>query len=78
MPAATSVQKLYLKVPSQTSEVFRRVSAFLSIFRGNIPVTFYDEEAKTAFRGVNFGATVNDFTLTELRELLGDEAVVVK
>ena len=43
-----------------------------------MPVTFYDEAAKTAFRGVNFGAAVNDFTLTELRELLGDTAVVVK
>ncbi len=75
---AVPVQKLYLKVPSQTSESFRRVSAFLSIFRGNVPVTFYDEAAKTAFRGVNFGAAVNDFTLTELRELLGDAAVVVK
>ncbi len=76
--SAVPVQKLYLKVPSQTSESFRRVSAFLSIFRGNVPVTFYDEAAKTAFRGVNFGAAVNDFTLTELRELLGDAAVVVK
>lgn len=73
-----SVQKLYIKVPSQSSEAFRRVAAFLSIFRGNIPVTFYDNEAKTAFRGVNFGASVNDFTLKELREILGDAAVVVK
>jgi len=77
-PTSAPVQKLYLKVPSQTSEAFHRVSAFLGIFRGNVPVTFYDEAAKTAFRGVNFGAAVNDFTLTELRELLGDSAVVVK
>lgn len=73
-----SVQKLYLKVPSQSSEEFHRVSAFLNIFRGNVPVTFYDEEAKTAFRGANFGTAVNAFTLAELREILGDEAVVVK
>lgn len=73
-----SAQKLYLKVPSQSSEVFRRVCAFLSIFRGNVPVTFYDDEAKTAFRGANFGAAVNDFTLSELREILGEAAVVVK
>lgn len=76
--AEGSVQKLYIKVPSQSSAAFRRVAAFLSIFRGNIPVTFYDNEAKNAFRGVNFGAAVNDFTLKELRDILGDAAVVVK
>ncbi len=72
------VQKLYLRVPSQSSEAFRRVCAFLCIFRGKVPVTFYDEEKKTAFRGTDFGAVINDFTLTELREILGDASVVVK
>lgn len=76
--APEHTQKLYIKVPSQNSAAFRRASAFLSIFPGNIPVTFYDEEAKTAFRGINFGALVNDFTLRELRDILGDTAVVVK
>ena len=72
------VQKLYLRVPSQSSEAFRRVCAFLCIFRGKVPVTFYDEEKKTAFRGTDFGGVINDFTLTELREILGDASVVVK
>ena len=60
------------------SDEFRRAQAFISIFRGNVPVTVYDAAAKTASHMTGAGARVDDFTIGELREILGDDAVVVK
>lgn len=70
--------RLYLKVPSMESNELRRAQAFISIFRGNVPVTVYDAAAKTASHMTGAGARVDDFTIGELREILGDDAVVVK
>jgi len=70
--------KLYLKVPGADSEEFRRVSAFLSIFRGTVPVVLYDSQTKKYSALKGSGAAVNEFTVNELREILGDENVVIK
>ena len=77
-PAQGANVRLYLKVPSMESDEFRRAQAFISIFRGNVPVTVYDAAAKTASHMMGAGARVDDFTIGELREILGDDAVVVK
>lgn len=70
--------KLYLKVPSFNSEEFSRINAFISIFKGTVPVVIYDEETKKASALKSFGALVNDFTVGELSEILGKENVVIK
>ena len=70
--------RLYLKVPSESSPLYGRTQAFLKIFRGNVPVILYCEQEKHAQKLVGSGAAVNDFTLNELKELLGEESVVVK
>jgi len=70
--------KLYLKVPSFESDEFLRISAFLSIFKGSVPVVVYDSSTKKASALTGGGACVNDFTMGELKEILGDEAVVIK
>ncbi len=77
-PSQGANARLYLKVPSMESDEFRRAQAFISIFRGNVPVTVYDAAAKTASHMTGAGARVDDFTIGELREILGDDAVVVK
>ncbi len=70
--------KLYLKVPSFDSEEFRRVNAFLSIFKGSVPVVLYNASTKKASALQCGGATVNEFTVEELREILGADNVVIK
>ena len=73
-----SEMKLYLKVPSTESEEFARVSAFLSIFSGTVPVVIYDSSKSKAVAMKGSGATVTAFTVGELREMLGSENVVIR
>ena len=70
--------KLYLKIPSEESGEFSRVMAFLSIFKGTVPVVIYNDKTKKASALTGSGAAVNEFTVAELREILGDDAVVIK
>ncbi|MBQ4066909.1 MAG: DNA polymerase III subunit alpha, partial [Clostridia bacterium] len=70
--------KLYLRVPSLDSEEFSRVSAFLSIFSGIVPVVVYDAKTKKPSALKGSGASVNSFTVKELQEMLGEENVVIK
>ena len=76
--APSGQYKLYLKVPSLSSEEFRRLTAFISIFRGNIPVTVYDSETKKASALQGGGIIVTEFTMSELKEMLGEDCVVLK
>ena len=70
--------KLYLKVPSTESEEFARVSAFLSIFSGTVPVVIYDSSKSKAVAMKGSGACVTAFTVGELKEILGEKNVVIK
>ncbi len=77
-PKNTGSYKLYLKVPSLDSDVFKRVFSFIEIFRGNIPVTVYDASTGKASALMGGGIRLNDFIYSELREILGEESVVLK
>ncbi len=70
--------KLYLKIPSMESEEFSRINAFIDIFKGNIPVVLYCEDTKKACGLSGGGVTLNEFTVCELRDILGEENVVIK
>jgi len=70
--------KLYLRVPSLDSPEFRRVSAFLSIFNGTVPVVIYDARTAKASALKGAGALVTEFTVKELQEILGEESVIIK
>ena len=70
--------KLYLKVPSLESEEFKRISAFLSIFKGTVPVVVYDANTAKASALKDSGALVTEFTFKEMQEILGEDAVIVK
>ena len=69
---------LYLKVPSVDSSEYNRVCAFIQIFKGTIPVVIYASDTKKKFKASGFGAYLNEFTVNELKEILGDDAVVIK
>ena len=70
--------KLYLRVPSFDSVEFSRINAFISIFKGTVPVVVYNEETQKASALKGFGAMVNEFTIGELSEILGKENIVIK
>ncbi|MBR6676315.1 MAG: DNA polymerase III subunit alpha [Clostridia bacterium] len=70
--------KLYLKLPSMDCLEFRRINAFLSIFGGSVPVVLYDSSTKKASALKGAGARVDEFTVGELRDILGDDCVVIK
>lgn len=76
--AASAPAKLYLRIPSADDPVFKRLQAFISIFRGATPVIIYDSASGKASRLNGAGVAVNEFTITELAELLGRENVVLK
>jgi len=70
--------RLFLKVDSMGSALYRRVECFLSIFPGAFPVVFYDASSGKYMRAENMGVTLNEFTVRELKEILGDSAVILK
>ena len=84
-PAASTPQdskkspaKLFLKVDSMDSELYKRAESFIGIFPGTFPVVFYDASAGKYFRADGYGVELNDFVLRELRCILGDDAVICR
>ena len=71
------VQKLYLRVPSLIGDEFARAKNLVEIFEGATEVIFFDSSNKQYHpSGLGFDAT--DYTLKQLRDLLGNENVVLK
>ena len=73
----TVPRKLYLRVPDENSREYRRAAAICGIFTGGIPATFYSE-AKKEYLQPPMSVNPTPFVIAELRELLGEDNVVVK
>ncbi len=71
-------QSLYIKVSSMDSEEYKRAYAFCEIFKGNVPVIVYDDSTGKKYKSSNFGITVSEFTIKELKVILGEKSVVLK
>ena len=68
-------EKLYLKLPTETGLEYRRVRPVLNMFPGKVPVVLYF--ADTKLRRQTHCLLDSDL-LQELREILGEENVVLK
>ncbi len=69
--------KLYLRVKDRECREFVLAKNLVEIFEGNIQVIFFDEsEKKYLSSGLSFSVT--DYTITELKKILGDDNVVLK
>ncbi len=68
-------RKLYLKIPSQSAPVFQKVSKLFLMFPGTERVILYLEDSGRRLGGT---AMLHPAMLEQLREWLGDDAVVVK
>ncbi len=67
--------KLYLRVPNFSDPLFKKAVNLIDIFEGSTKVIFYDCEKKT-YSAYNKTLGLTPFTLSELKELLGEENVV--
>ena len=67
--------KLYLRVPSEDSEEYRRARACCEIFPGQAPAVFYAADRKEYLKPP-LGVPPTPFVLGELSEILGAENVV--
>lgn len=70
--------KLFLKVESMDSAECRRVQSFLHIFTGNVPVVLFDSSTGKYMQSNGVSVTPTPFVLRELKEILGEDAVVLR
>jgi hypothetical protein len=71
------VSKLYLRVDSLDCDAFHKAKNLVEIFEGSVAVIFYDTSSKQYHpSGLGFDAT--DYTVKQLKALLGEENVVLK
>jgi len=74
-PTTLKGERLYLKLPSETAREYRRVCPVLNMFPGKTPVVLYFED--TCLRRQTFCVMDSDL-IQELREILGEDHVVLK
>ena len=71
------IKKLYLRVPSMSSNELRKCENLVAIFPGNVQIVYYDSYEKkyvTSGQGINLSA----YLLTVLESYVGKENVVYK
>ena len=73
-----SEAKLFLKVDSMDSPMYKRAASLIGIFPGGLPVVFYDASVGKYLRAEGYGVEPSDFVLRELRAILGDDAVILR
>ena len=76
-PETAKSKKLFLRVPSRTSEAFLKCENLISLMPGNLPVIYYDSSDGKYFQS---SASVNLTPLVKqmLEEYIGKENVVMK
>jgi len=77
-PQAAADKKIYVKIDRQGSVMFERTVAMIELFGGPTPVILYDSENKKYIKAEQLCASATEFFIRELRELLGNDNVVVK
>ena len=74
-PAPQQGQKLYVKISSEKDPVLRRIGLILCMFPGHTPMVIWCERER---KRLGARCLLHEGLLLELRELLGDESVVLK
>lgn len=69
--------RLYLRVPDLESGEYAKAKNLIEIFEGCVPVIFYDNKT-TSYIKNNTGTITTEFLIRELKELLGQENVVLR
>ena len=69
--------KVFLKLPDMSGEVYKKALNLVSIFEGQLSVILYDSSTKK-YISTNLGIEATPYVISQLRELIGDENVVVR
>ena len=70
-------KRLFLRVPDQECEQYRKAENLTQIFEGGFPVVFYDSSTKQ-YDFEHPGIALSDYLLAQFRDLLGAENVILK
>jgi DNA polymerase-3 subunit alpha len=74
-PVPKKPQTLYLKLPAQESREFRKLRPILHMFPGDSKLVLYFADTKKRMGGT---CLIHELLLQELKELLGEDCVVLK
>lgn len=78
-PTTVAAQKkLFIRIPSKDAPIFRRVKALLEIFDGPCEAVFYCADTQSAFQIKGLSTYPSQYVISKLRELLGEENVILK
>ncbi len=72
------VQKLYVKIPSESSKEYMRAKNFCEIFEGETPIIFYNSEKKEYLKDRIIMCNADSFFVNELTKIIGEENIVLK
>ncbi len=71
------IRKIYIRIPSTSSSAYKRAHALCGIFEGYTPVSFYSEDTGKYLKPPMM-IEPKPFVLNELREIVGDENLVLR
>jgi len=69
--------RLFLRLPERDGHLWKKAENLAAIFEGSFPVSFYDAATKQ-YAMSHASVTLSDYLLRELRELLGEENIILK
>ena len=69
--------RLFLRVPGKDSLAFAKAENLALIFEGDFPTFFYYADEKK-YESKPIGVYLDDYVLSQLKELLGEENVILK
>ena len=75
--AFTKPKRLYLRVPDLVSVAYEKARNLTDIFDGSFPVAFFDASTRQ-YDFSHHGVELSRYLLSQLRDLLGDENVILK
>jgi DNA polymerase-3 subunit alpha len=70
-------KRLFLRVPDARGRAYQKAKNLLEIFDGEFPTFFFYADEKR-YETVPVGIAISDYVLRQLRDLLGNENVILK
>ena len=72
-----NIKKIFLRVPDMSCKQYQKALNLVDIFEGTVQVIFYNT-VENKYVSYSNGISLSSFVLTELRNVLGEENVVIK
>lgn len=71
-------QRLYVKLDFGNERLYKRLTCFFDIFDGTVPVILYNTATGEYSKNTGIFVSASEMLIRELRELLGEDSVVLK